>query len=113
MNSSKIIQRKKNPTLIKSTYTITKEDEANDFYEIGIKLIYEKKYKYGFDYLKLAAYLKNISARYNLAVLYEFGLGTELSYKEAAKWYTSALEHEKSLSGLKRVIKKQKILLKQ
>jgi TPR repeat protein len=90
-----------------STRKVSKDDEAKEYYKLGMEAIENKSYRPAFYYLKLAARLRGIDARYNLGVLYEFGLGTKMDLKKASDCYTSALGHEKSHEALSRVIVKQ------
>ncbi|OJW52821.1 MAG: hypothetical protein BGO67_00625 [Alphaproteobacteria bacterium 41-28] len=100
-------QRGKQKALPPTTLLVSKEEEASMHYRAGVQHIQNKLYEKAREELKMAAYLNHIDARYNLGVLYEFGLGTEVSYKKAAKWYTASMEHENSPEALKRVIRKQ------
>lgn len=90
-----------------STREVSTDDESKEYYKLGMESIENKSYEPAFHYLKLAARLRNIDARYNLGVLYEYGLGTKMDLKKASDCYTSAIGHEKSNEAVIRVRKKQ------
>ena len=51
----------------------------------------------------------HVGAKYNLGVLYEFGMGTERSLETASAYYTQAAigKHPKAARALDRVIRKR------
>ena len=49
--------------------------------------------KESFEYMKLAAENGHDEAMYHLARMYDFGIGTEINYLEARKWYEKCLNH--------------------
>lgn len=56
--------------------------------------------------------MKNTGSRYNLGILYEFGLGVEESLEEAAKWYSACgLDFPNAREALDRVIRKKQHIL--
>ena len=100
-------QRGKRRIQSPTAYIVSTEEDAERYFETGMQCIQNKSYKDALEFFKMAAYLKHIEARYNLGQLYEYGLGTPISYTEAAKWYAASLEHEKSSKAHKRVIRKE------
>lgn len=104
---------RKKPTQERSPWIeVSLVEEVNQHSQLGISYFQEKKYKEAFNHLIVAAKLKNVGSRYNLGILYEFGLGVEESLEEAAMWYSACgLDFPIAREALDRVIgKKQRSL---
>lgn len=105
----------KKKTRKESSWTVVPpSEEVREHSRLGITYLQEKKYKEALDHLKRAAELQNAGSRYNLGVLYEYGLGVELSLEEAAKWYSACgLDFPNASESLDRVIRKKQNILEQ
>lgn len=68
---------------------LDKEGLVNYHALMGLEYVNKNQYEEAYHHLLIAAILKNLGSRYNLGVLYEFGLGVEQSLEEAAKWYSA------------------------
>ena len=101
---------------ILNSYTSkTNEEYAKSLYAKGMNYIKERtddSYKKAFDILTEASIMNHAKAQYNLGVLYEFGLGVDLSLENAARFYTKAsLNGYNSEKSLERIIKKKEEIL--
>ena len=77
---------------------------------LGIKFLQRKQYIEAYENLLIAARLQNVGSRYNLGVLFEYGLGVEKSLEKAAQWYSACVgctEVDYS-TALQRVIRKKR-----
>lgn len=107
------VSRKQPPHKESSSWIeVSITEEVNKHSQSGIICMQEKRYEEAYEHLITAAKLKNAGSRYNLGILYEYGLGVEKSLEEAAKWYSACgLDLPNVSESLDRVIKeKQRIL---
>jgi len=110
--SRKYVSRKQ-PTHKESPWReLSLTEKVNERSQLGIICMQEKRYTDAWHHLIFAAELKNSGSRYNLGILYEYGLGVEKSLEEAAKWYSACgLDFPNASKALDRVIsQKQQIL---
>lgn len=85
------------------------DDElSEDYFNSGIKKYKTKDYDEAFRLLMKAATLGHAKAQYNVGILYENGIGTEASLKEAGTWYTysAAQGNKEANASLERIISK-------
>ena len=100
---------KKRNTLNKTIqYNKNKHELAEEIFNLGLRLYNKRDYYHAFELFMEAAVLEHVKAQYSVGALYEYGMGTESSFREAGKWYTIAASrgNAEAKTGIERITKK-------
>lgn len=109
-NHGHFISTSKKRTSFKSISSDNKSkyEIADEKFKSGLRSYHRKDYDDAFELFMEAAEQGHVTAQYSVGALYEYGLGTKNSFKEAGKWYTVAASqgNEDAKIGIERVVKK-------